>query len=116
MLPLVAQVGHTLSTMGHNVFVKTGKTFDLLPITSSVGPGPWMARDASQITLHVISTGAAIVTFDVSNDGVNAIANTIPTINLASAGSDGTTNDAPWKFIRARVTSVADTVKVIAGV
>ena len=54
--------------------------------------------------------------FDVSNDGVNAVATTLGTVTLVGAGSDGFTTDAPWKFIRARITANSGTVNVTMSV
>lgn len=92
--------------MSQNVFVKSGRVVDILPITSSATlTGDWYFKDAPKSAIQVVATAAATVVFDVSNDGINAIATTLGTVTLAAAGSDGFVTDAPWKYIRARVTS-----------
>ena len=98
--------------MSQNVFVKSGRVIDILATTSGTPTGSWMFKDAPKSTIQVVSTGAATVIFEVSNDGVNTIATTLGTVTLAGAGSDGFTTDAPWKYIRARVTVNAANVSV----
>jgi len=100
--------------MGTNVFVRSGYVVNLLPdLTSGTPTGDWKYKDAPLSTIQVVATGAATVVFDVSNDGVNAVATTLGTVTLAAAGSDGFVCDAPWKYIRARVTVNAGTINVI---
>lgn len=101
--------------MGSNVFVKSGRVIDILTVSAGTPTGNWMFKDAPKTAIQVISTAAATVVFEVSNDGINAIATAIGTVTLAGAGSDGFTTDAPWKYIRARVTSNAGNVSVIAS-
>jgi len=97
--------------MSSNVFVKSGRVSDLLT-TATTATGDWKYKDAPQSAIQVVSTAAATVVFDVSNDGVNAVATTLATVTLAAAGSDGFTTDAPWKYIRARVTANSGTVTI----
>jgi len=100
--------------MGTNVFVRSGYVVNLLPdLTSGTPTGDWKYKDAPLSTIQVVATDAATVVFDVSNDGVNAVATTLGTVTLAAAGSDGFVCDAPWKYIRARVTANAGTINVI---
>ena len=101
--------------MSTNVFVKSGHAINLLPdLTSGTPTGDWKYKDAPLTAIQVVATGgAATVVFDVSNDGVNAIATTLGTVTLAAAGSDGFVCNAPWKYIRARVTTNVGTVNVI---
>ncbi len=101
--------------MSTNVFVKSGRVIDLLPVSSGTPTGSWMFKDAPKTAIQVVSTGAATVVFEVSNDATNAIATALGTVTLAAAGSDGFTTDAPWKYIRARVTANAANVSVIAS-
>jgi hypothetical protein len=102
--------------MSSNVFVKSGRVTDILPVTAGTVTGSWMFKDAPKSAIQVVATGAATVVFDVSNDGVNAIATALATVTLAAAGSDGFTTDAPWKYIRARVTANAGNVNVLMSV
>lgn len=97
--------------MSSNVYVRSGRVIDLLaPTASATVTGSWMFKDAPKSTIQVVGTAATTVIFDVSNDGVNAVATSIGTITLAAAGSDGFNTDAPWKYIRARVTANSGTV------
>jgi len=99
--------------MSENVFVKSGYVRNLLPdLTAGTPTGSWMYKDAPLTAIQVVSTAAATVVFDVSNDGVNAIATTLGTVTLAAGGSDGFVCNAPWKYIRARVTANAGTINV----
>jgi len=102
--------------MSQNVFVKSGRVIDILASTAATVTGAWMFKDAPKSTIQVVATAAATVVIEVSNDGVNAVATALGTVTLAGAGSDGFTTDAPWKFIRARVTANAGTVNVLTCV
>ena len=101
--------------MSSNVFVKSGRVSDLLT-TDTTATGDWKFKDAPKAAIQVVATAAATVVFEVSNDGTNAIATTLGTVTLAAAGSDGFTTDAPWKYIRARVTANSGTVTVTMSV
>jgi len=99
--------------MSSNVFVKSGRVLDILaPTAEATVTGNWHFKDAPKSALQVVATAAATVVFDVSNDGENAVATPMGTITLVAAGSDGFTTDAPWKYIRARVTANSGTVSV----
>ena len=99
--------------MSTNVFVRSGRVMDIVPENStSTFTGNWVFKDAPKAAIQVVATGAATVVFDVSNDGINALATVLGTVTLAGAGSDGFTTDAPWKYIRARVTANAGAITV----
>ena len=103
--------------MSENVFVKSGRVTNLIPDeTSTTLTGNWMYKDAPKSAIQVVASAAATVVFDVSNDGSNAVATLLGTVTLAAAGSDGFTTDAPWKYIRARITANSGTVNVIMSV
>lgn len=103
--------------MAENVFVKSGRVTDMLAATvAATLTGNWIYKDAPKSAIQVVATAAATVVFDVSNDGVNAVATTLGTVTLVGAGSDGFTTDAPWKFIRARITANSGTVNVVMSV
>lgn len=58
------------------------------------------------------SAGAGACTVDIqgSNDGINFITMATITLVLAVAQStDGFASDAPWRFVRAKVTSISGT-------
>lgn len=99
--------------MSQNVFVKSGRVIDMLaPTASATLTGAWMYKDAPKTAIQVVATAAATVVFDVSNDGVNAVATPLGTVTFTAAGSDGFTTDAPWKYVRARITANSGTVNV----
>ena len=104
--------------MGTNVFVKSGRVVDLVSPTegATTGTGAWRYKDAPKAAIQVVATAAATVVFDVSNDGVNAVATTLGTVTLAAAGSDGFTTDSPWKYVRARITANSGVVNVYMSV
>lgn len=103
--------------MSGTVFIKSGRVSDILASTSAATvTGDWKYKDAPQSAFQVVATAAATVVFDVSNDGVNAVATALATVTLAAAGSDGFTTSAPWKYVRARVTANSGTVSVTMSV
>jgi len=113
--------------MGGNVWVKSGRVMNLFPepgVTSTVtGDGLYKDSPASTFQATVTGTGAvtATVLLDVSNDNVNWVATVMGTITLTgtTSASDGFTTNAPWKFVRARVTAISGTgatVQVYMGV
>lgn len=92
--------------MTANVFVKSGYVKNLVADgTTGTPTGAWQFKDAPQSAFQVVATTAATVVIEGSNDGVNAVATALGTITLAGAGSDGFVTNAPWKFVRARVTA-----------
>jgi FlaG/FlaF family flagellin (archaellin) len=103
--------------MSNNVFVKSGRVTDILAATvAATVTGSWMYKDAPKAAIQVVATAAATVEFEVSNDGVNPLATLLGTVTLVAAGSDGFTTDAPWKYIRAKVTANSGTVNVTMSV
>ena len=103
--------------MSENVFVKSGRVTNLIPDgTSTTLTGNWMYKDAPKGAIQVVATDAATVEFQVSNDGINPVATLLGTVTLAAAGSDGFTTDAPWKYIRAKVTANSGTVNITMSV
>lgn len=116
--------------MGQNVWVKSGHVRSL-PVnaaatsTTTATTGNAHYKDAPKATFQatVVGTGAvsATVVIDCSNDGTNWCATPLGTIGLSgtTSSSDGFTTDAPWKYVRARVTAIAGTgatVTVLRGV
>lgn len=101
--------------MGQNVWVKSGKVMDLLQNATTTVTGDWKYKDAPQATIQATVSGTGAVTatviIDVSNDGVNAVATPAGTITLSgtTSASDGFVTSSPWKYIRARVTSISGT-------
>lgn len=101
--------------MSNNVFVKSGRVTDILANATTTSTGSWMFKDAPKASFQATVTGTGAVTatvvFDVSNDGENAVSTTLGTITLSgtTSASDGFTTDAPWKYVRARVTAISGT-------
>ena len=99
--------------MSENVFIKSGYVRNILSDgTTGTPTGAWMFKDAPNTAIQVVASAAATVVFDVSNDGINAVTTALGTVTLAAAGSDGFVTNAPWKYIRARVTANAGTLNI----
>ncbi|MCB0072850.1 MAG: hypothetical protein KDE20_15370 [Caldilineaceae bacterium] len=98
-----------------NVFVKSGHVRDILSDATTTVTGAWQFKDAPKAAIQatVVGTGAvtATIVIEASNDGTYALATVIGTITLSgtTSDSDGFTTDAPWKFIRARITAISGT-------
>lgn len=98
-----------------NVTVVNGIVRDVLVGATTVQSGPSTFKTAPKSTFQAVvqGTGAltATVIIDASNDGDNWIATPLGTITLSGNDvvNDGFTTDAPWKFVRARVTVLTGT-------
>lgn len=115
---------------GANVWIKSGTVRNLFPEPGVVSggnlTGAWLYKDSPMSTFqaNVVGTGAvsAVVVIEYSNDGVNAVSTVGGTITLSgtTTSSDGFTSNAPWKFVRARLTDnpsgTGATVQVWMGV
>jgi hypothetical protein len=108
-----------------NVHIKCGSVLDLLQGATSTITGTWKYKDAAEASYQATVTGtgsiSATVIIDVSNDGINAINTPLGTIVLSgtTTDSDGFTSNAPWKFVRARISAISGTgatVSVNTGV
>jgi hypothetical protein len=85
----------------------------LLQNVTTVGVSPWAPVTPGSLrhTFQVIISGAASVNLEGSNDGVNAV-----TLQSGIAASGGYTDNAPWQYYRANVTSISSgTVTVVMG-
>lgn len=108
--------------MSMNVWVKCGKTYNLLDSKTATGVGTQIYKDAPQASFQVSGTttagsGSAVVAIQVSNDGTNWITAGTVTLTLGtSATSDGFTTDAPWKYVRANVTTLTGTGASVSAV
>ena len=104
--------------MGTSVKISSGQVFTLVSSTTTT-TGPWVNQQSPNATIQasVVGTGAvaAEVVIDVSNDGVNAVSTPLGTITLSgtTSDSDGFVSTAPWKYVRARVTSISGTSAVV---
>lgn len=101
----------------YNMFAEPGVT------STSTGNGIYKIGPKSSFQATVVGTGAvtATVVIDVSNDGVYWCSTVMGTISLSgtTSSSDGFVSDAPWKYVRARVTAISGTgatVQVYMGV
>ena len=111
--------------MSANVWVKSGKTYNLIDAKTTTGAGISIFKDAPITTFQASGTtsaggGTGVITIEVSNDGSNWL--TLGTISLTlstTASSDGFVANAPWKFVRANVTTLSGTgasVSALMGV
>lgn len=104
--------------MSSNVFVKSGRVLDILPVagvTTNV-TGNWYFKDAPNAGIQAVLTGGAgtlgaTITIQVSNDGVNPCATAAGVITLSGTGtqSDGFATNAAWKYIRAVISGISGT-------
>jgi hypothetical protein len=110
--------------MGGNVRVGSGTVDNVLTGATSVSSGNGVPKAAPKSTFQAVLTGTGALTATVviegSNDGTNWVATALGTISLSGndAVSDGFANDAPWKYVRARVTAITGTsatVTVLMG-
>lgn len=113
---------------GSNVWIKSGHVRNLFSGSgvTTTGAGSFLYKDSPDATFQatVSGTGAvtATVTIEYSNDGTNVIGTVGGTITLSgtTSATDGfTSQNAPWKFVRANVTSISGTgatVQVYMGV
>lgn len=113
--------------MSNNVWLKSGKIYNLFPEpgVTTTSSGSAVYKDSPFSTFQAIVTGtgtvSATVIIDCSNDSVNWCSTSLATITLSgtTSASDGFTTQAPWKYVRARVTAIAGTsaaVQVYMGV
>lgn len=113
---------------GQNVWIKCGHVRNLFTGSgvTTTGAGSFLYKDSPDATFQAIVSGTDVVTATVdieySNDGVNALDTPGGTITLSgtTSHSDGfTSQNAPWKYVRANVTAVSGTdatVQVYMGV
>ena len=113
---------------GQNVWIKCGHVRNLFTGSgvTTTGAGSFLYKDSPDATFQAIvsGTGAVSATVDIeySNDGVNALDTVGGTITLSGTTShtDGfTSQNAPWKYVRANVTAISGTgatVQVYMGV
>src|SRR6266850_1094733 len=91
------------------VSIKCGKVMDLLQNAITTVTGDWKYKDGTEASYQAVVSGtgsvSATVIIEVSNDGINAISTPLGTIT----DSDGFTSNAPWKFVRARVSAISGT-------
>lgn len=120
--------------MSMNVWVKSGRTYNLTPdtgITTAVPTnGTPVYKDSPYASFQGIVTGTGAVTATIliqaSNEeatylGTKANWITIGTITLSgtTTATDGFTTIAPWRYMRTSVTAISGTgatVEVLMGV
>jgi hypothetical protein len=121
--------------MSGNVWLKSGTVRNLFPqpgvTTTATGTAEYKDSPNSTYQAIVAGTGAvtATVVIEVTNDPransdpanaawVSTVLGTI-TLSGTTTASDGFTTNAPWKYVRARVTAISGTgatVQVYMGV
>jgi hypothetical protein len=102
-----------------NVWLKSGTSRNMFPepgTTSGTGTSPWINKDSPHTSYQAVVSGTGVVSSTVvieySNDGINALSTVGGTITLSgtTVNSDGfVSSSAPWKFHRARVTTISGT-------
>ena len=115
---------------GSNVWVKCGKVYNLDPNSAGLtatGATPRIYKDSPYATFQAYGTttagaGSAVVKIQGSNlDDPNSYVD-LGTITLTlgtTLTADGFATSAPWKYVRANVTSISGTgatVYVLMGV
>lgn len=98
-----------------NVYVRSGYVRNILTGATATDTGSWQFKDAPKVAIqaNVVGSGAvsATIVIEASNDSTYALATAVGTITLSGTdnSSDGFTTDAPWKYIRARITAISGT-------
>jgi hypothetical protein len=106
---------------GSNVWLKSGKVYNLTPAAGVTTTGAQQAiyKDSpySAIQATVIGTGAvtATIKIEVSLDGVYWCVTPAGTITLSGTDStsDGFATQSSWKYIRANITAITGTSATI---
>lgn len=111
--------------MSTNVWVKCGKTHNLQDAVTTTATGTSKYKDAPLCTVQAsgsttASTGAAVISVQVSNDDSNWLTAGTITLTLGTTTTtDGVVINAPWKYIRTKVDSISGTgasVSTVMGV
>jgi len=113
--------------MSSNVWLKSGKVYNLTPAAgvTSTGAQSQIYKDSPYSTFQatVVGTGtvSATINIEVSLDGTNWCSTVAGTITLSgtTSATDGFTTSASWKYVRANVTAISGTgatVTVLMGV
>ena len=86
------------------------------PGVLAITDGLRVYKDSPNTTFQGVVTGTgavgATIVIEASNDGATWVATPLGTITLSgtTSSSDGfTTSNAPWKYVRARVTAISGT-------
>ena len=102
--------------MGSNVFIKSGRVYTIQNAATGTGAGNWGYKDAPLITIQSFGsttsgTGAVVVSIEATNntDGSYVVLGTISLTLSTSVSTDGFVVNAPWKYIRANITSISGT-------
>jgi hypothetical protein len=115
--------------MSQNVWVKCGRVYTLFPEpgVAAATVGATIFKDSPYATFQMYGSttangGTAVATIQGSNiDNTNAFV-TLGTITLTlgtTSVADGFTTTAPWKYVRANVTTLTGTgavVQILMGV
>ena len=107
--------GKVIAILGSNITDAVGKITGYLGVTSNQSgaahykDSPWSTYQAVLTTTS--GSGTATVNVYGSNDGVNFCNTAIGTITLSgvSGTNDGFTVTAPWKYVKAILTSLTGT-------
>jgi hypothetical protein len=101
--------------LGTNTVDPVGKVIGYTGVTADVSGATTYKNSAWGTFQAVLTTtagsGTAIVTIQGSNDGTNWVATALGVISLAgtTGQTDGFTTVAPWKYVRAVLSSLTGT-------
>ncbi|MBT9145425.1 MAG: hypothetical protein DDT42_01296 [candidate division WS2 bacterium] len=105
-----------------NVRITSGLVRNLFgaAVTSpTIGGAIYKDSPYASFQASVVGTGTvtATVIIECSNNGVHWCSTPMGTISLSgtTSSSDGFTTEAPWKFVRARVTAISGTNATITA-
>jgi hypothetical protein len=97
-------------------YAASGDVKSLTPVNATTtSTGDWVLKESplTSIQAAVVGTGAvaATIIIDCSNDGTYACSTPLGTITLSgtTSNSDGFTTNAPWKYVRYRITAISGT-------
>jgi hypothetical protein len=124
---VMVRSGRVVPILGTAVYDSSGKLTGYTGVTEN-GAGSAYYKDSPWATFQAYLTttsgnGSGTITIETSNDGTHwntTVLGTITLSNVASGAGDGFASLAsPWKFIRAKLASIAGTgtsVVVLMGV
>lgn len=101
------------------MLIRQSGAITLLGAATTTATGAWTKCHGPSQSYQSVANGtsgaySATVVIEASNDGTNALVTPIATITASgtatTAASDGfTTGQAPWVWVRARVTAISGT-------
>lgn len=101
---------------GQSMYVDNG----LISSAAATATGWWQPKSATFSSYQLISTAAATVVIEATNEnpipqGTAGNPVLLGTITNAGAGGGGFSTQADWRYVRARITSNSGIVNVLQG-